>query len=63
MCSGAMGLPVSGFPNMNAISLEDERGRPYLSTLDFIKTGIPASMIVFILINTLGYTIMALMNY
>ncbi|KAG0349135.1 low-affinity phosphate transporter, partial [Gamsiella multidivaricata] len=38
VCSAAMGLPVSGFPNMNAIALEDEMGMPYLKTMDFLKS-------------------------
>ena len=37
MCSGAMGLPVSSFPNMNAISLDGPTGLPWLSIIDFIK--------------------------
>ena len=40
MCSGAMGLPVSGFPNMNAVALEDQTGQNYLTTADFLKVGI-----------------------
>ena len=32
-----MGLPVSGFPNMNAVSLEDATGQNYVDTLDFLK--------------------------
>ena len=39
MCSGAMGLPVSGFPNMTAIALEDAFGRTYVTTLDFLMVG------------------------
>jgi len=57
MASGAMGLPVSGFPNMQAIMLEDARGKPYLKTLDFIKGGMPASVFVAILVGTLGYAL------
>lgn len=37
MCSGAMGLPVSGFPNMTAYAKEDPTGNPWLSTVDFFK--------------------------
>ncbi|KAF9346682.1 low-affinity phosphate transporter, partial [Mortierella sp. AD094] len=44
MCSGAMGLPVSGFPNMNAIMMEDEMGQQYLNTGDFLKVGVPSSV-------------------
>ncbi|CAG8441608.1 16881_t:CDS:2 [Acaulospora colombiana] len=45
MCSVAMGLPVSGFPNMNVIMMEDEMGVRYLSTYDFIKSDAPAKQI------------------
>lgn len=35
--AGAMGLPVSGFPNMNAVALEDGTGQTFVSTVDFLK--------------------------
>ncbi|KAI8874182.1 SPX-domain-containing protein [Ramicandelaber brevisporus] len=63
MCSGAMGLPVSGFPNMNAIMLENELGIPYLTTFDFIKAGIPASVLAYGTIVTLGYWISAFIGF
>ncbi|KAI8992021.1 SPX domain-containing protein [Mycotypha africana] len=62
-CSAGMGLPVSGFPNMSAIMLEDPAGKPYLSGKDFIITGIPTSVFNTILIFTLGYGIMAAIGY
>ena len=58
MCSGAMGLPVSGFPNMNAIALEDQTGKPYLATVDFLKVGIPCSVATYALVISVGYVIM-----
>ncbi|KAG0225625.1 low-affinity phosphate transporter [Actinomortierella wolfii] len=58
MCSGAMGLPVSGFPNMNAIMMEDEMGHQYLSTKDFLMVGVPSSVVACITIVTLGYGLM-----
>lgn len=58
MCSGAMGLPVSGFPNMNAVALEDSKGINYLTTIDFFKVGLLSSLIAYGLIVTLGYGIM-----
>jgi phosphate transporter len=63
MCSCAMGLPVSGFPNMNAIMLEDATGRTYLKTSDFIHNGIPASILAAGVIMTLGYAIMSFMAF
>jgi anion transporter len=62
-CSAGMGLPVSGYPNMSAVMLEDPSGKPYVSTKDFIITGIPTSIICTILIFTLGYGIMAGIGY
>lgn len=56
MCSAAMGLPTSGFPNMTAIMMEDSQtGRRYLRVKHFISRGIPSSIIVFFVVITLGY--------
>jgi phosphate transporter len=63
MCSAAMGLPVSGFPNMNAIMMEDEMGVRYLSTMDFIKTGIPGSALAMLSVVTVGYGLMSIIGY
>ncbi|GBF95096.1 low-affinity phosphate transporter [Raphidocelis subcapitata] len=58
MCSGAMGLPVSGFPNMNAVALEDPTGVNYVDTIDFLKVGVPGSVLAYWIIVTVGYGIM-----
>ncbi|KAF0521909.1 SPX-domain-containing protein [Gigaspora margarita] len=63
ICSIAMGLPVSGFPNMNAIMMEDEMGVRYLNTIDFIKSGIPGSFLGLMSIATVGYLLMSLIGY
>ncbi|KAF9433188.1 low-affinity phosphate transporter [Entomortierella beljakovae] len=63
MCSGAMGLPVSGFPNMNAIMMEDEVGQRYLSTVDFLIAGVPSSIVAFVTIITLGYSLMSTLGW
>lgn len=75
MCSAAMGLPTSGFPNMSkrspyaspivsmtdkklsaAIMMEDSQtGQRYLQVKHFISRGIPASIITFLVIISLGY--------
>ncbi|ORY04912.1 hypothetical protein K493DRAFT_205184 [Basidiobolus meristosporus CBS 931.73] len=55
MCSGAMGLPISGFSNMIAAMHESEVGVRYLSNKDFLKNGIPASCLVLLIIVTIGY--------
>lgn len=56
MCSAAMGLPTSGFPNMTAIMMEDSQtGQRYLQVKHFISRGIPASIITFVVVISLGY--------
>ncbi|KAI9487593.1 MAG: SPX domain-containing protein [Benjaminiella poitrasii] len=63
VCSVAMGLPVSGFPNMNAIMLEDPTGKPYLSIKDFIFIGIPSSLLAAVITVCLGYGIISGVGY
>lgn len=55
ICSAGMALPVSGFPNLMAVNLEDEVGNRYLTVNDFLKAGIPASLLATAVIITLGY--------
>lgn len=62
ICSAAMGLPVSGFPNISAISLEDPTGIPYVSTKDFLMIGVPTSILVFLLVISVGYSSMLLIG-
>lgn len=56
--SAAMGLPVSGFPNMTAVSMEDETGRRYVTVKDFLRVGVLASILATIIVGTLGFAIM-----
>ncbi|KAI8377713.1 SPX domain-containing protein [Radiomyces spectabilis] len=63
VCSVAMGLPVSGFPNMNAIMQEDAAGKAYLKIKDFILCGIPASIVAGIIAILLGYAIVSGVGY
>ena len=63
MCSGGMSLPVSSFPNMNAISLEDSRGVPWLTVNDFLMVGIASSAIAWFFGITIGYTIMTIIQF
>ncbi|OCL02911.1 SPX domain-containing protein [Glonium stellatum] len=59
MCSAAMGLPTSGFPNMTAIMMEDSQtGQRYLRVKHFITRGVPSSIITFLVIITVGYGLM-----
>lgn len=63
LCSGAMGLPTSGFPNVTAISMIDEVGDRYLTVGTFITRGVPSSLISYIVIVTMGYGLMKLVGY
>ncbi|PFH60152.1 hypothetical protein XA68_11394 [Ophiocordyceps unilateralis] len=58
MCSAAMGLPTSGFPNMTAIMKEDAAGQRYLRVKHFISRGVPSSIITLVVVMTLGFGIM-----
>jgi di/tricarboxylate transporter len=60
MDSGAMGLPVTSFPNAQAFSLQDPEGKRYLSPLDFIKTGFILGIIELILLMTIGFELLHL---
>ena len=65
MTSGAMGLPVSSFPNANsmAVGVSCGSGKPegagdqamgLLRTGDYVRTGFPMAALVLVLVNTLG---------
>jgi len=58
LCSTGMGMPVSGFPNQTAANQEDEMGQLYLSNIDFLKNGVPASIIAMMVVATVGYVLM-----
>jgi len=59
MCSAAMGLPTSGFPNMTAIMMEDSQtGQRYLQVKHFISRGIPSSVLALLVVVTVGYGLM-----
>jgi phosphate transporter len=53
-----MGMPVSGFPNQTAAAQEDELGQLYLSNIDFLKNGVPASIIATLVVATVGFVLM-----
>lgn len=63
MCSGGMCLPVSSFPNMNAISLEDSRGEPWLHVSDFLAVGVISSIFAWIVVVLLGYSVMSILDF
>ncbi|KAG4029617.1 hypothetical protein MFRU_015g01540 [Monilinia fructicola] len=59
MCSAAMGLPTSGFPNMTAIMMEDSQtGQRYLQVKHFITRGVPASILTWLVVISVGYGLM-----
>eukprot|EP00667_Euglena_gracilis_P004557 EG_transcript_4581 len=53
--SGAMLLPFSSFPNINSLMVVDDFKKPYLVVADFLKGGLPCTIVVTLLIVTLGY--------
>ncbi|ODV79102.1 low-affinity phosphate transporter [Suhomyces tanzawaensis NRRL Y-17324] len=63
LCSAAMGLPTSGFPNVTAICMTDEFGKPYLTVGTFITRGVPSSIIAYAIIVSVGYATMRLINF
>ncbi|RKF57917.1 putative transporter C3B8.04c [Golovinomyces cichoracearum] len=59
MCSAAMGLPTSGFPNMTAIMMENpQTGQRYLNVKHFITRGVPSSIISLLVVLSVGYALM-----
>ncbi|OCH89601.1 Sodium/sulfate symporter [Obba rivulosa] len=62
VCSCGMGMPVSGFPNQTAANQEDDMGQLYLTNVDFLKNGVPASIIATLVVATLGYLLMKLIG-
>ena len=54
---------VSGFPNMNAVALEDATGANYVDTLDFLKVGVPGSILAYGTIVSVGYVLMRAVGY
>ncbi|CDW97603.1 hypothetical protein [Sporisorium scitamineum] len=63
VASAAMGLPVSGYPNQIAVSMEDDLGDRYVSVKDFLKVGIFASVVATVIVGTLGVVIMYALQF
>ncbi len=55
MCSAAMGLPVSSFPNIQTFALKDQYGVAYLRTSDFVKTGFVIGALCLLLLLFVQY--------
>lgn len=60
--SAAMGLPVSGFPNMAASAQEDSTGKRYIRVQDFLRVGIPASLLATLIVGLVGFGVMTLLG-
>lgn len=63
LCSAAMGLPTSGFPNVTAISLVDDFGERYLTVGNFISRGVPSSVFCYVVIVTVGYLVLRVIGF
>lgn len=63
MISAAMGLPVSSFPNANALGVRTDSGRVYIQSSDFVKSGLPIAGVLFLLQSTLGYAVMRFFDW
>jgi phosphate transporter len=48
---------------MTAIMMENEVGVRYLSVKDFLRTGVPASIVAFVIVVLLGYTLMRIVGF
>ena len=59
----AMGLPVSSFPNANAKAQLDGAKTSIVSNGDFIRTGFPMCICVYVLVNSLGYGLCSLYGW
>lgn len=63
ICSAAMALPTSGLPNVTAVCMVDEFGSPYLTAVDFITRGVPASLLSFAIIVVLGFVLCVFVGF
>lgn len=48
---------------MTAIMMENEVGVRYLSVKDFLKTGVPASIVTFVIVILVGYLLMRIVGF
>lgn len=63
ICSCAMGLPTSGFPNVTAIGLTNNLGDKYLNVGTFIRIGVPTSLGCLLIVITVGYLCLRLIGF
>jgi len=55
MMSGTMSLPMSSFPNVNSLLVDDDFNRPFLHPKDFLIHGSVISVLVLLLLCSAGY--------
>jgi phosphate transporter len=48
---------------MTAIALEDPTGKTYVHLMDFVRVGLPASVVAWVVVVTLGYALMCAVGY
>ena len=60
MMSGTMSLPTSSFPNINSLSQEDDFGRPFLRSPDFLVHGTAVAVSLWGLLNLFAVTYLQL---
>ena len=58
MMSGTMSLPTSSFPNINSLSQEDDFGRPFLRSGDFLRHGTAVAVMLFGLLYVVSVSYM-----
>ena len=63
ICSTSSPLPVSSVPNMTAVSLENSNGKPYVTTTDLLKIGLPVTLISFVTVCTVTCGICFLLGF
>ncbi|GJD06885.1 Uncharacterized transporter [Galdieria sulphuraria] len=56
-CSISMALPVSSFPNMCALHVENETGKRYVQSKDFLSTGAISSIIAGGCLCSIGFAL------
>lgn len=52
--SAAQALPFSSFPNVNSLLVVDDHATSYLGTMDYVKAGIPATLMCLVFIHAAG---------
>ena len=64
MTSGAMGLPVSSFPNANSFAQRfPGSGTSILTNSDYSKSGFLICGLIYVLLNSLGYSLCLAMGF